>query len=125
MVVVTPSLPIKSIKDYFQENLNVAAQYRDWATGGDVADLDQLPRGEGAIVRRGLKKVAVYRDENGKLHEFSATCPHLGAVVRWNGQEKSWDCPAHGSRFTCDGHVVNGPANVDLESLPSDVSSEK
>ena len=73
--------------------------------------------GEGAVMRRGLSKVAVYRDEGGKLHECSAVCPHLGCIVDWNGAEKTWDCPCHGSRFDARGKVINGPANTDLKPL--------
>ena len=66
------------------------------------------------MVRRGLDKVAVYRDEQGALHERSAVCPHLGCIVHWNRAEKTWDCPCHGSRFDAYGKVINGPANRDL-----------
>jgi len=92
------------------ENLNVAAQYGDWLTGGEVKSADEIPNGHGAVVRRGLAKLAVYKDEHGKVCERSATCPHLGAVVQWNPGEKTWDCPAHGSRFGCEGNVLHGPA---------------
>jgi len=51
---------------------------------------------------------------HGELHRMSAVCPHLGAIVTWNAEESTWDCPAHGSRFDCAGRVVNGPANTDL-----------
>lgn len=37
-------------------------------------------------------------------------CPHLQGVVRWNDAERSWDCPLHGSRFSEDGDVLDGPA---------------
>ena len=63
-----------------------------------------------------MKKIAVCRDENGKLHRHSAVCPHLGAIVMWNADEQTWDCPAHGSRFDASGRVLNGPANSDLKS---------
>jgi glycine/D-amino acid oxidase-like deaminating enzyme/nitrite reductase/ring-hydroxylating ferredoxin subunit len=97
-------------KEFAKENLNVAAQYADLVTPGELDDVAQIDSGEGAIVRRGLAKVAVHRDDNGVLHERSAFCTHLGCVVQWNSIEKTWDCPCHGSRFQTDGHVVNGPA---------------
>ncbi|MCA1614352.1 MAG: FAD-dependent oxidoreductase [Acidobacteria bacterium] len=100
-----------AIGEFAKENLNVAAQYTDLATPGDVASVEEIKPGEGAIIRRGLSKVAAYRDDAGALHERSAVCTHLGCVVQWNSGEKTWDCPCHGSRFDCkDGHVVNGPA---------------
>jgi Rieske Fe-S protein len=99
-----------AIKEFTTENLNVAAQYADVVTPGEVNDVAQIAPGEGAIIRRGVSKVAVSRDDTGALVERSAFCTHLGCVVRWNSAEKSWDCPCHGSRFHWDGHVVNGPA---------------
>ena len=97
--------------EYAKENLNVAAQFADYLTGGEVETAEEVEAGEGAIVRRGLKKIAVHRDDEGVLHELSAICTHLGCIVAWNATEKTWDCPCHGSRFDCkDGHVVNGPA---------------
>lgn len=42
-------------------------------------------------------------------------CPHLGCALKWNGAEKSWDCPCHGSRFDEDGGVIDNPATGDLE----------
>lgn len=100
----------KALLTFLQENLNVAAQYTSWLTGGDVKSADEIPPGHGAVIRRGLSKLAVYRDEAGKVCAFSAKCPHLQAVVRWNAGEQTWDCPAHGSRFKCTGEVTHGPA---------------
>jgi Rieske Fe-S protein len=95
---------------FAKENVNVAAQYTDWITPGKVSDATEIPAGSGAVIRRGLSKIAVYRDPAGKLHERSAVCPHLGCIVAWNKTESSWDCPCHGSRFEPDGKVLNGPA---------------
>ncbi len=106
---------VSAIASFVQENLNTAAQYTDWLGPADVASAEQIARGEGAVVRRGLQRVAIYVDEAGSTHELSATCPHLGGVVAWNSAEKSWDCPCHGSRFDCHGKVVSGPALTDLE----------
>ncbi len=42
-------------------------------------------------------------------------CPHLGCALKWNPQERSWDCPCHGSRFTKEGEVIDNPATDDLK----------
>ena len=105
---------LRAAERFLQENLNVALQYRSWLTGGDVASTHDIAPGTGAVVRRGLTKVAACRDELGRLHECSAVCPHLGCLVEWNPLEHTWDCPCHGSRFDKQGHVLCGPANCDL-----------
>jgi glycine/D-amino acid oxidase-like deaminating enzyme/nitrite reductase/ring-hydroxylating ferredoxin subunit len=102
--------------EFAKENLNVAAQFGDYATAGERSSPDEIVPGEGAIIRRGLTKVAVSRDGNGVLHELSATCPHLGCLVDWNSTERTWDCPCHGSRFDVFGRVINGPAIAGLEA---------
>ncbi len=107
---------LRAAGEYAREMLNVAVQYTDWLTGGDVSSEDEVTRDSGAVLRRGLTKVAVYRDEKGNLHECSAICNHLGCIVNWNTAEKTWDCPCHGSRFDKLGKVINGPANKDLVS---------
>jgi glycine/D-amino acid oxidase-like deaminating enzyme/nitrite reductase/ring-hydroxylating ferredoxin subunit len=105
--------------EFAKENANVAAQYADWVTPGDVKHIDKIAQGTGAVIRHHLKKVAVYRDPQGEVCAFDATCPHLGCIVEWNSTEKTWDCPCHGSRFDRAGHVVNGPAISGL--TPTDV----
>ena len=100
--------------DAIKEDLNTNAQYLDYVTGGDIASPDDLKPGEGGLMRSGLTKLAVYKDEQGTVHQCSAVCPHLAALVQWNPVEKSWDCPAHGSRFTCTGQLLIGPSVDDL-----------
>jgi Rieske Fe-S protein len=108
---------IKGLGTWAKDNLVVAAQYTDLLTPGEVSDAAEIKAGDGAVIRRGLTKVACYRDESGALHERSAICPHLGCVVQFNSTEKTWDCPCHGSRYQTDGHVVNGPANSGLAEV--------
>jgi len=110
-------ISLRATKEFVTENLNAVAQFGDYATGGDVAKVDEIPLGAGALIRHGLTKKAVYRDTHGKLHECSAVCPHLGCLVDWNSAEKTWDCPCHGSRFDPFGKILNGPANTGLEVL--------
>jgi glycine/D-amino acid oxidase-like deaminating enzyme/nitrite reductase/ring-hydroxylating ferredoxin subunit len=109
--------------EFLKENVNVAEQYKDWLTEGDVGDEKEIEPGEGAVIRRGSKKVAVYRDERGTLHERSAVCTHLYCIVDWNSTEKTWDCPCHGSRFDPFGKVINGPAISPLQ--PADSAQSK
>lgn len=99
---------------FLLENANVAAQYVDWLTPKGDPDFANLPRGEGVVVRDGLKVIAAYKNEDGNMELRSAVCPHLAGIVQWNTVEKSWDCPCHGSRFDCHGRVIEGPAFQDL-----------
>ncbi|HEV2762338.1 MAG TPA: FAD-dependent oxidoreductase, partial [Pyrinomonadaceae bacterium] len=104
-------VPVLAPLEYAKENLNVAAQYTELLTGGEVSSVDEIAAGSGAILGRGPNKLACFRDEQGTLYERSAICTHLGCVVSWNDTEQSWDCPCHGSRYDPrDGHVLNGPA---------------
>jgi glycine/D-amino acid oxidase-like deaminating enzyme/nitrite reductase/ring-hydroxylating ferredoxin subunit len=105
---------LRTAPDFAKENINVATQLVDYFTAGDAKNTAELKEGEGAVVRRGLRKIAIYRDDDGVLHEMSAVCPHLKCIVHWDRTEKSWDCPCHGSRFDALGHVINGPAISDL-----------
>ncbi len=115
--------PGRSLGEYAKDTLEAVATYAAYvsphpdAHDGQTDDVDDIRLGEGAVVREGLALHAVSCDEHGQVRKCSAVCPHLGAVVQYNSAEKSWDCPAHGSRFERDGTVVNGPANVNLKQI--------
>ncbi|HSV29238.1 MAG TPA: FAD-dependent oxidoreductase, partial [Candidatus Omnitrophota bacterium] len=108
---------LKAATGYADTNLHVAEHYADWLTGGDVDDVRDVAPGSGAVIRSGLSKMAVYRDDGGTVHKRSAVCTHLKCIVAWNDAEKSWDCACHGSRFDRFGRVVNGPANEPLSPI--------
>ncbi|MBK5284917.1 MAG: FAD-dependent oxidoreductase, partial [Bacteroidia bacterium] len=76
--------------------------------------LSSVKNGEGKIIDMLEEKFGAYRDEDGLLHIVSGECTHLKCTLAWNRDETSWDCPCHGSRFTYEGKVINGPANFDL-----------
>lgn len=58
----------------------------------------------------------IYQDEDEQYHIVDIVCTHVGATLRWNSAEKSWDCPFHGSRFSIDGEVLEGPSTHKLNS---------
>lgn len=98
------------------ENAKVAQHwFGDRINHPQKGAFEDLAPGAAAVEGAGVGQVAGYRDEAGKLHAVSATCTHLGCIVTWNGAEKSWDCPCHGSRFDIEGKVLHGPAVKDLE----------
>ncbi|MFN3726064.1 MAG: FAD-dependent oxidoreductase [Allosphingosinicella sp.] len=99
-----------SIQEFVREQAGSAKNMMEHVTPAEISSADELAPGEGGLMRRGLKKVAVYKSEDGAVIERSALCTHLGCVVHWNGFEKCWDCPCHGSQFAPDGQVLNGPA---------------
>ncbi len=106
-----------SLKDFLVEQGNVAKKFVEYLTPGDIDSVKDLTNGQGAIIRDGLTKAAVYRDDEGKLHAYTAICPHMKCILEWNETEKSFDCPCHGSRFNSYGKVINGPAQTDLEQV--------
>lgn len=108
------------ISDFVTEQADTLSQYSEWATGGEVESAHEIAAGEGAIVRHGTHKLAIYRDEQGELHALSAKCTHLGCIVHWNSAERSWDCPCHGSRFDVKGQVLHGPAPTALKEMRID-----
>lgn len=110
--------PLKTPGTYLSEVWNMATQYLDFLKKADITELSEVKKGEGAILKKGLNRVAIYRDEAGEVHAFNAACPHMGCVVQWNADEKSFDCPCHGSRFTAKGEIMNGPATAGLERIP-------
>ena len=108
---------IKAAPTFARENLNVAAQMADHVRPGDVTSTADIAPESGAVMCRGVQKIAVYKRADSSLVEMSAVCPHLGCVVAWNPTEACWDCPCHGSQFAAEGAVINGPAVQRLNAV--------
>jgi glycine/D-amino acid oxidase-like deaminating enzyme/nitrite reductase/ring-hydroxylating ferredoxin subunit len=101
-----------------KENAKVARHWvGDRLARTDAPTIDAVAPGEGAIVSMHGERIAVYRDEANTLHTLSPVCTHLACYLSWNRAEKTWDCPCHGSRFTGEGTVIQGPAVRDLARI--------
>jgi len=107
--------PRQSVKELVKENANVVKRFIGDRLRTETRSVADLAPGEAAVLVEGADRVAAYRDDAGTLHAVSPVCTHLGCTVTWNAAETTWDCPCHGSRFTCDGAVIQGPAVKDLE----------
>jgi len=110
---VTP----KVVGEYIKENLTMPENYAEYLTPGEVSSPDEIRPGEGAIIREGAAKLAVYRDDSGTLHRRSAVCTHAGCLIHWNSFERCWDCTCHGSQFSVDGEPLQGPAFLPLAEV--------
>jgi len=108
--------------DYVKENVDYPYyMIKDRFAGAEGSSLRQLRRGDGMILSLDGQKVAASRDEAGRVTLRSPTCTHMGCTVAWNGAERTWDCPCHGSRFRPDGEVLSGPAESPLEPIATKV----
>lgn len=102
--------------DLLKENANVGFHFfADRITRRAADELDELAAGQGKVVSRHGRQVAVSKDDAGVVRAVSARCTHLGCIVAWNDAERSWDCPCHGSRFAANGEILQGPAVSPLE----------
>ncbi len=110
-----------SAKNLVVENLNVAQNLISGKISPVPDDIDIKP-GEGKIIKANGQRAGAFRDEEGKLHIVDTTCTHMGCELNWNSAERSWDCPCHGSRFSYEGNVIEGPANRPLD-IHNDVNT--
>jgi glycine/D-amino acid oxidase-like deaminating enzyme/nitrite reductase/ring-hydroxylating ferredoxin subunit len=111
--------PPSGWRSLLRANLRVGAMFLGDRVRTPLGVPDLAP-GEGRVVRDGRRPVAVARDADGTLHAVGATCTHLGCLVRWNAQERTWDCGCHGSRFAVDGEVLEAPATAPLPPVDLD-----
>jgi glycine/D-amino acid oxidase-like deaminating enzyme/nitrite reductase/ring-hydroxylating ferredoxin subunit len=113
--------PLKSARRFIKENVHVFMDYmKDMPYRAEAKSISDIRPGEGKTVVIKGEKFAVCRDEAGALHQVSAVCTHMKCIVNWNEEAKSWDCPCHGSRFTVDGQVIEGPAITNLPTREAD-----
>jgi len=113
--------PLKSAPTWGRENAAVVRHLvADRLRDGEAARFADVPPGEGRLVEVDGRKYAVHRTDAGALRVLSPVCPHLKCIVQWNANERSWDCPCHGSRFDAEGQVLDGPALTPLERYELD-----
>jgi glycine/D-amino acid oxidase-like deaminating enzyme/nitrite reductase/ring-hydroxylating ferredoxin subunit len=118
--------PVASAANFIKEGAIVAGNLlKDYLFYGEASELNEVKAGEGKTIMLNDERLAAYRDEHGKLHIVSSVCPHMGCIVHFNTAEKSWDCPCHGSRFSVEGEVLEGPAYHNLAKPKDSIPDSK
>lgn len=100
---------------FVKENANVALAFIKSKLQNTSDDIPN--KQEANIMELDGHKYGVYRDEEDDLHIVDIICPHMGCTLHFNNEDKTWDCPCHGSRFSYKGDIVKGPASHKLNTL--------
>lgn len=110
--------PVAGFSEFIKENADVAWHFiADRFGADDLHKLSELRKGEGKVAEFQGEKLAIYKDDHGKVTALSPVCTHAGCIVNFNAAEQSWDCPCHGGRFDISGKVLCGPPQKDLEQI--------
>lgn len=124
LYAATRMKPLASLTSFLGENIDFPLHLlSDTVRPAEARSVDEVGPGQGKIVRVAGERLAVYRDQKGRLHAVSPVCTHLGCHVRFNTAERTWDCPCHGSRFDTEGKVLDGPAVLPLKNRTRSVQT--
>ncbi|WP_419870857.1 FAD-dependent oxidoreductase [Chryseobacterium sp. CT-SW4] len=113
--------PVSGFDNFIKEETDVVFNFvKDKLFIKKLNSLSDIKDGEGRVVKYKNESFAIYKEPNQKLHVLKSSCTHTHCEVHWNGAEKTWDCPCHGSRYNINGDVLNAPAVKNLERLDLD-----
>lgn len=79
----------------------------------EVPGAADMAPGQSLSIQVGTKVVIVVRSRSG-YKAFSASCTHLGCLVKWEGAREEFFCPCHAAVFDAGGRVVSGPPPAPL-----------
>lgn len=105
---------------FFQETADTAANFLHGYMEIPKGGVSRLKNGEGGIVEFKGAKIGAFRGDDGSLHGVRPVCTHMHCPLRWNPEEKTWDCPCHGSKFDADGNILENPAFLPLQKRGPD-----
>jgi menaquinol-cytochrome c reductase iron-sulfur subunit len=100
-----------------------------------VGRVDDLPIGEpkqldyvatvhdGYLEMKAHNAIWAVKHADGQVSVFSPLCTHLGCGYHWDGGDRQFKCPCHGSVYDISGKVLAGPAPRQLDALPTKVES--
>lgn len=106
---------------FVKENMNVVMEFIKSKLQSSSSEYPQS--NEGSIIEIDGHRYGVYRDEYDEYYIVDILCPHMGCTLHFNEEEKTWDCPCHGSRFSYKGDIIKGPATQKLHTIDEDHNS--
>ncbi len=109
--IATRFHPIKNIKNVYYNIVQTLQSLIINKFKIKPESIENIPKNTGKIIKINGKNIGVYKDENNKVYKINPYCSHLGCLLTFNIQDKTWDCPCHGSRFDIHGNIINNPAN--------------
>ncbi len=118
--------PVAGFTNFVKEAVDVVKEFVSGKFSAEkIEGFSELAPGEAKVVKYEGEKIAMYKDEQHKVHAVNPTCTHVHCTVSWNSAEKSWDCPCHGARYSCEGEVLTGPATKNLAVIDLVGAEEK
>ena len=106
-------IPVAAAPQFLKDSAEAAKGLLKQVFHIPQSTVDELPLSHGGVVEVDGEKLGVYKNERRETHCIHTKCPHLGCELAYNPDEQSWDCPCHGSRFSCTGERLDGPAQED------------
>jgi len=88
----------------------IAASFANDLLNVDTKKFERIGNGQGAVIKYKGHRLGASRDDSGEVSLISAICPHMGCNLKWNKDERTFDCPCHGSRFDTKGEIINNPS---------------
>ena len=70
----------------------------------------ELEKNKSIIIKHKKRYLGIYKDCNNELYVIDARCPHLGCILSFNEEEKTYECPCHGSKFNYKGELLHSPS---------------
>jgi glycine/D-amino acid oxidase-like deaminating enzyme/nitrite reductase/ring-hydroxylating ferredoxin subunit len=95
----------------------VASSFANNLLNLDAKKFKRIKPNGGAVIKYKGHRIGASRDADGKVHLISAICPHLGCNLKWNKDERTFDCPCHGSRFDTKGKIISNPSTKNAEQI--------
>lgn len=121
--ITLDGMPYIGRYSHLSDDLYVATGFNKWGLSTSVVAAELLSN---IVMGNSCRLETLFSPHRGMMHRRIVTnlketvtglvsfktrrCPHMGCALVWNKNEKTWDCPCHGSRFDNSGEVIDNPA---------------